>query len=179
MRAPAGMPAQPMYPGGAALFYTPGMPPQMHMPRPRWAPPGAAQVRPGYGVPAYMAPGMQAMPRPGQVRGARPPKAGPAGMPPPQPNPAQAAGVPRPRGIKYMPNVRNAQGGMGMPGGAVPNAMSSSAVPPVLPGQEPLTASMLAQAAPEQQKQVCILVNGSLGGCRAARTAVVCSKSQA
>lgn len=130
----------------------------MQMARPRWAPP--AQVRPGFGVPAYMAPGMQAMPRPGQVRGARPPKAGPAGVPPPGPTPAQAAQVPRPRGIKYMPNVRNAQGGMPMAGGAMPpaSAMQSAAVPPVLPGQEPLTASMLAQAAPDQQKQVCVYV---------------------
>jgi hypothetical protein len=36
-------------------------------------------------------------------------------------------------------------------------AMPAAAVPPVLPGQEPLTASMLAQAPPEQQKQVCTL----------------------
>eukprot|EP00123_Amoebidium_parasiticum_P012544 comp21434_c0_seq1/m.29559 comp21434_c0_seq1/g.29559 ORF comp21434_c0_seq1/g.29559 comp21434_c0_seq1/m.29559 type:complete len:651 (-) comp21434_c0_seq1:527-2479(-) len=165
MQAPS-MPAGPMYPGAAPMFYPgvnpagqPGMvyPGMGQVPRPRWAPPG--QPRPGYSMPGYM--NMAGAPRAGAPRAARPPTGArpPAPGKAPQPGAPQQAGAPRPprtTGYKYATNVRNTPTGPAPSNGAAgpQNIIPAAAIPPSLPTQEPLTTSMLAQAPPEQQKQM-------------------------
>eukprot|EP00124_Ichthyophonus_hoferi_P004746 Ihof_evm2s565 gene=Ihof_evmTU2s565 len=155
MQAP-GMPAGPMYPGAAPMFYPgvspagqPGMvyPGMGQVPRPRWA--TSSQPRPGYTMPAYMN-------MPGAPRAAAPRASGRA----PAARPAQQTKGPQTRAgnttYKYATNVRNTPTGPvptnGAPGPQ--NVIPAAAIPPSLPTQEPLTTSMLAQAPPEQQKQM-------------------------
>jgi polyadenylate-binding protein len=135
-----GQPAQQMRPGAMPRLAQPrGMNPNMMQQRNKNQRMGGRPMGPG---PMMTAPMM----RPGMM---------PTGVPP---NAGQ-----RPN-FKYTAGVRNAAGapaGMpqGMPAG-VPAAMQ--AVPPQAPpqaavfiqGQEPLTASMLAQAPPSEQKQM-------------------------
>eukprot|EP01137_Pigoraptor_chileana_P027704 Opistho-2@10600 len=145
-------------------------PQQMAM-RPRWtAPGGAQQPRPGFGgMPAggYMVPpgGQRSQGGSGRGRAARAPQAG-AGQRPPANGvvngglgqPVGAPGVGGVQGnrraqqqqgaFKFASNVRNA----GVAGG-IPTGPQAS-VPPMAPGQEPLTASLLASASPELQKQM-------------------------
>eukprot|EP01134_Creolimax_fragrantissima_P003371 CFRG3371T1 len=158
MRMPGNMGTGPLYAAGAPLFYTgpgiqgrPGMVyPPMNV-RPRWAPPQAAGARPGFN-------GMQGYPLGGGVgvpgqRGV----SGPRGQRPVVNRQGQAGGQGAKRGgFNYSPATRNIPsipvigGSMSQPAvGVLP-----AAVPPVLPGQEPLTASMLAQASPDDQTQM-------------------------
>lgn len=83
----------------------------------------------------------------------------PAGMPRgPQPGqPMSTMGVPnRPASYKYTPTVRNPQPAQAVPVQPAPPQMAATqpqqAV--VITGQEPLTASMLAAAPPQEQKQM-------------------------
>jgi polyadenylate-binding protein len=140
---PAQIRAQPRWPAQGARGPVPAQPQfamQGGMPRagrpagPRGL--GAPQPRPGPALAQQMMP----MARPG--------------MPP---VPTMAAAVPRPphqQSFKYTPTVRNPPQQM-MPGQVVPAGV---APPPqqavVIQGQEPLTASMLAAAPPQEQKQM-------------------------
>lgn len=160
IRMPTGMPGAPIYPGAGPMFYPgvaaagqPGMvyPGMAQVPRPRWAAGGAP--RPGYTMPAaaYMNMAGAAAPRSGAPRGAG---RGPAVRPAQAGKGAQArAGSAT---YKYATNVRNTPTGpiavAGAPGPQT--VVPSAAIPPSLPTQEPLTTSMLAQAPPEQQKQM-------------------------
>ena len=134
-----GQPTQPMRPGAMPRLAQPrGMNPNMMQQRNKNQRMGGRPMGPG--------PMMAPMMRPGMM---------PTGVPP---NAGQ-----RPN-FKYTAGVRNAAGApAGMPAGmpaGVPAAMQ--AVPPQAPpqaavfiqGQEPLTASMLAQAPPSEQKQM-------------------------
>merc|ERR1712013_872017 len=127
--------------------------------RPRW-PQQQAVPRPG-GMPGM---GMPRGPRPGGPRMTGAPRA-PMGQPGPQPMTMMARpGMPpvpmgaqqvRPQqSFKYTPTARNppAQvmpGQMVAPGGAPPPQQAV-----LVQGQEPLTASMLAAAPPQEQKQM-------------------------
>lgn len=77
--------------------------------------------------------------RPGAPAGAQMPAGVPQGPPGAQTRP----------GIKYAANMRNPQAA---PGGQAPQAVAPQAVH--IQGQEPLTASMLAAAQPQEQKQM-------------------------
>lgn len=121
---------------------------------PRWQQPNPRAQTAGYSQ----------LPNSGQMRNPRPSaqqgvRAGTSsrpitGMPgagqvsrPAQPGAMQASGQPRPS-FKYTPAVRNAGQ---VPGGpAQPQAQTAV----VIQGQEPLTATMLAAAAPQEQKQM-------------------------
>ncbi len=159
-------------------YYVPALPqpqrffnnPQVAMraAQPRWPqqPRGAPQ-------PQMMMPGQQNMrPRNPRMQMARPvaaPMMAPMGvprpgMPPqgmPQAQPPQQPGGVRPN-YKYTPGVRNAAGQV-VPAAAAA-VPAQAAMPPQQPqqaqpavfiqGQEPLTASMLAAAQPNEQKQM-------------------------
>ncbi|XP_065063096.1 polyadenylate-binding protein 4-like [Rhopilema esculentum] len=114
--------------------------------RPRWAAPNQNQIRSNV---SYIQTNVQRQPRPRQSMGARGVNpqalAGRGAMPQPRPSVAQ----PRPPAYKITATVRNqpAQG----------NVMSQPAVPQADPGmsvQDPLTASSLANATPQEQKQM-------------------------
>jgi len=133
-----GQPAQPMRPGGMPRLAQPrGMNPGMMQQRNKNQRMGGRPVGPG--------PMMAPMMRPGMM---------PTGVPP------QAGQRPN---FKYTAGVRNAAGApAGMPAGMPAGVPQMQAVPPQAPpqaavfiqGQEPLTASMLAQAPPSEQKQM-------------------------
>ncbi|KNC79589.1 polyadenylate-binding protein 1 [Sphaeroforma arctica JP610] len=162
MRMPGQMGTGPLYASGAPLFYTgpgmqgrPGMvyPPQMNV-RPRWVPPQAGGARPGFsGMQGYLpgggVQGMQHAQNP-QQRGV-----GPRGQRPVVNRPGQQGGQPNKQrgGFNYSPSVRNVPG-VGGPMNQSAVGVMPAAVPPVIPGQEPLTSSMLAQASPEDQTQM-------------------------
>lgn len=163
-------------PGGAGYFvptmpqtqrgyFPPAQMPQVR-PNPRWP---SQQLRPGSQPNA----GFQAMPAGGQVRGPRPgqPPVRPAvnarpitgqqptgaqripGVPAtqvPRPPAAMATQGPRPS-FKYTATMRNPPQAA-VPSASVPQAMAPQAVH--VQGQEPLTASMLAAAPPQEQKQM-------------------------
>lgn len=144
-------------------FFAPGQIPQQVQARPRWQSP--AQMRPQGGF--------QGVPANQQVRQARPPSqvrnvgsarpitgqqpAGPAQV---QGMPANQAGRPvgampgaqgpRPT-FKYVPAVRNPNQ---PPMQAVQPAQQPNPQAIMLPSQEPLTSSALAQASPSEQKQM-------------------------
>merc|ERR1711862_994772 len=126
--------------------------------QPRW-PQQQAVPRPG-GMPGM---GMPRGPRPGGPRMTGAPRA-PMGQPGPQPMTMMARpGMPpvpmgaqqvRQQSFKYTPTARNppAQvmpGQMVAPGGAPPPQQAV-----LVQGQEPLTATMLAAAPPQEQKQM-------------------------
>merc|ERR1712212_1290598 len=159
----AGMSMQQMGMGG---YFMPTMPqpqrfftPAQIRAQPRW-PQQQAVPRPG-GMPGM---GMPRGPRPGGPRMTGGPRA-PMGQPGPQPMTMMARpGMPpvpmgaqqvRPQqSFKYTPTARNppAQvmpGKMVAPGGAPPPQQAV-----LVQGQEPLTASMLAAAPPQEQKQM-------------------------
>lgn len=181
MQRMAGMRMQQMgqmfQPGGAGYF-VPTMPQaqrfyspaQMVRPSPRWPSQQAAQVRPGAagagGFPAMQAPFRTGPRGPGtqqaatmrSLAAARPitgqqPGMGPGSMQPRPMNPSAAAMAPqaRPANYKYTPNMRNPPQQM---------AVNQQSMAPVaqaavrIQGQEPLTASMLAAAPPNDQKQM-------------------------
>merc|ERR1712209_356962 len=133
-----GQPAQHMRPGSMPRLAQPrGMNPNMRQQQNRNQRMGGRPVGPG--------PMMAPMMRPGMM---------PTGVPP---NAAQ-----RPN-FKYTANVRNVAGPTpGMPAGMPAGVPTMQAVPQQAPpqaavfvqGQEPLTASMLAQAPPSEQKQM-------------------------
>lgn len=147
-------------------FFTPTQMAQMRA-TPRWQNPG--QVRPAQPG------GFQALPASGSVRPARPaqqqvrasaarPITGQqAGGVPGQmgrPAPASLTVQPRPA-YKYTPTMRNPPGapqvgpGAGAaPGGAPLQQQPAPAQAVHIQGQEPLTSSMLAQASPQEQKQM-------------------------
>jgi polyadenylate-binding protein len=146
-RGPMGMGGQPPMYGGAPLMYG-GMPNQMPMypqqmmggPRgPRGPMPPYGRGVPGYQMPGY---GM-----PMQRGGHR----GPRGMP--------RGGMPRggPGNFQYTANARNQpgggapQGGMPMQGGAPPPQQQA---PPAPEAMQPLTPAALADADPQQQKNM-------------------------
>lgn len=144
-------------PGGAASYYVPTLPqPQRFYgaaqvaqirTAPRW-PAAQTQVRPGAqqagGAPFPMQNAYRPVPRPaaanqaggGAIRG--------QGVVPP-------GGGGRPSNYKYTANMRNPPQGMGMGvAGAAPAVQQAVHIQ----GQEPLTASMLAAAPPQEQKQM-------------------------
>merc|ERR1712018_975447 len=133
-----GQPAQHMRPGSMPRLAQPrGMNPNMRQQQNRNQRMGGRPVGPG--------PMMAPMMRPGMM---------PTGVPP---NAGQ-----RPN-FKYTAQVRNAAGpAPGMPAGMPAGVPTMQAVPQQAPpqaavfvqGQEPLTASMLAQAPPSEQKQM-------------------------
>ncbi|XP_060703188.1 polyadenylate-binding protein 4-like isoform X1 [Hemiscyllium ocellatum] len=152
------MPAVPQA-QGRATYYAPNQMAQMR-PSPRWQ---QQQTRPQ---------GFQAMPNALRQGGPRPSlrhltptgnTQGPRGIPGAQrmglsttQNLAHRPGIagPAPRGVppyKYAPTVRNPQQSVVQPQMAVQQP-SQSAV--LVQGQEPLTASMLAAAPPQEQKQM-------------------------
>lgn len=137
--------------------------------QPRWT---AQQTMPRPGGPqmAVQAAQIPRGPRPGGAGGPRP-MGGAAPRPPTQPmvQPMMMAarpgmpgvgvpptmGAPRPaqQSFKYTPTARNP------PGQVVGQMMAAGSVPPpqqavLIQGQEPLTASMLAAAPPQEQKQM-------------------------
>lgn len=65
---------------------------------------------------------------------------------------AAAAGGPRPQNFKYTPGVRNPSQVVAMPQPLQAQQAQQPAV--LIQGQEPLTASMLAAAPPQEQKQM-------------------------
>ncbi len=65
---------------------------------------------------------------------------------------AAGAGGPRPQNFKYTPGVRNPSQVVAMPQPMPPQQPPQAAV--LIQGQEPLTASMLAAAPPQEQKQM-------------------------
>jgi len=65
---------------------------------------------------------------------------------------AMGGQVPRPQGFKYTPGVRNPSQVMPMPQAMPPQPAAQQAV--MIQGQEPLTATMLAAAQPQEQKQM-------------------------
>jgi len=65
---------------------------------------------------------------------------------------AAASGGPRPQNFKYAPGVRNPGQVVAMPQPMPPQQQPQAAV--LIQGQEPLTASMLAAAPPQEQKQM-------------------------
>lgn len=132
-------------------FFTPA---QMRA-QPRWA---AQQSMPRPGQPQMAMQAMPRGPRPGprpMAAQARP--AQPMGQPMMM-RPGMPAGVPMagPRqapSFKYTPTARNPPAqvvGQMMPAGAVPPPQQAV----MIQGQEPLTASMLAAAPPQEQKQM-------------------------
>jgi len=169
----------PTMPQPAQRFYPPAQMAHQMRPGPRWQQPAAGMRlgQPQAGMPAPFRggaaqrqaapvglmrglPAQQARPITGQ-QGLMQPAAGmqPRPMMAAQ-NPA-AAGQPRP-GYKYTPNMRNPPQGMPA-GGAMmaqqgalmaqqPQSLAQSAVR--VQGQEPLTASMLAAAPEQEQKQM-------------------------
>jgi len=169
----------PTMPQPAQRFYPPAQMAHQMRPGPRWQQPAAGmrlgQPQPGMPAPFRGGaaqrqaapvglmrglPAQQARPITGQ-QGLMQPAAGmqPRPMMAAQ-NPA-AAGQPRP-GYKYTPNMRNPPQGMPA-GGAMmaqqgalmaqqPQSLAQSAVR--VQGQEPLTASMLAAAPEQEQKQM-------------------------
>merc|ERR1719158_1696248 len=77
------------------------------------------------------------------------------GMPPQTALAAAAAmggQVPRPQGFKYTPGVRNPSQVVPMPQAMPPQPAAQQAV--MIQGQEPLTATMLSAAQPQEQKQM-------------------------
>lgn len=151
-------------------FYTPAQVAQFRA-TPRWS--AQPQVRPaaqlnqqgaGYSVPAQFRGGVPPRGQPPVVRSmqsARPI----TGQQPmvPQGLPGRSLGMPggapvmpqpRPGGFKFTPAMRNppAQGNIPNNAGATQAAGMQQAL--VIQGQEPLTASMLAAAAPQDQKQM-------------------------
>jgi len=164
--------AGPQGQGGA-----PGVPPQ----RARWPSqaqqmqrggPQAGQYNPGFRPPGPRGPGgvpqsgpRGAPPQAGGPQSARPitgapqqvppgPRGAPRGAPPSGP---RAPGQSQPATYKYTPNIRNAP--MQTPASGAPASVSAGAVPAPqaavhIHGQEPLTASMLAEANPAEQKQM-------------------------
>jgi len=134
-------------------FFTPA---QMRA-QPRWA---AQQSMPRPGQPQMAMPGaMQRGPRPGprpMAAQARP--AQPLGQPmmmarPGMPAVPAMAGPRQAPSFKYTPTARNPPGqvvGQMMPTGAAPPPQQAV----MIQGQEPLTASMLAAAPPQEQKQM-------------------------
>jgi len=99
--------------------------------------------QPGGGMPRAM-PGQQMVP----MMQARPAMA-PQAM---QQMQQQQPGGPRPQSFKYTPQVRNPNQVMAMPQPMQPQQQPQAAV--LIQGQEPLTASMLAAAPPQEQKQM-------------------------
>eukprot|EP01134_Creolimax_fragrantissima_P002140 CFRG2140T1 len=158
VRTPAGMQPQ-LYPGAGPMFYTGpgvGVVPngQMGVGR-RWTPPvGSVGARGAYGQmppPGYMGPGVGMQNGPVQQRANSNNQNNRNGGRPGQPQ----NGQPR------MPLQQNNRAGANQyrqpqPQGAFKQTMSGPAasVSPVFPGQEPLTASMLAEASSDQQKQL-------------------------
>ena len=65
---------------------------------------------------------------------------------------AMGGQVPRPQGFKYTPGVRNPSQVVPMPQAMPPQPAAQQAV--MIQGQEPLTATMLAAAQPQEQKQM-------------------------
>jgi polyadenylate-binding protein len=65
---------------------------------------------------------------------------------------AAASGGPRPQNFKYAPGVRNPGQVVAMPQAMPPQQQPQAAV--LIQGQEPLTATMLAAAPPQEQKQM-------------------------
>lgn len=138
-------------------FFTPA---QMRA-QPRWT---AQQSMPRPGGPMGMQPGgMPRGPRPGGPRpmSGQPRPSQPMGQPMmmARPGPGMPAGVPGMAGprpgqtFKYTPTARNPPAqvvGPMMPTGAAPPPQQAV----MIQGQEPLTASMLAAAPPQEQKQM-------------------------
>lgn len=97
------------------------------------------------------------MPRPMSGQQMMPMMQARPGMPPQLQQQMQVAvpGGPRPQNFKYTPGVRNPSQVVPMPGqpmGGVPQQPQQQAV--LIQGQEPLTATMLAAAPPQEQKQM-------------------------
>merc|ERR1719278_1066247 len=135
---PAQIRAQPRWPAQPAGVPRPGPMPGMNMPR-------AGPARPG-------APRMSAPPAPRPQMGVQP---GPQPMMMARPGmaPVPMAQQVRPQQtFKYTPTARNPPAQV-MPGQVVaPAPQAQQAV--LIQGQEPLTASMLAAAPPQEQKQM-------------------------
>jgi polyadenylate-binding protein len=155
---PAAMPQPQRFFGHQPQAMRPGMQPRWAQPQPRGMQPnmmGGPQGGPGGPMKGNRNQNkMMTRPMGPNPMGMPPMMAARPGMPPNAAN----AGV-RPN-FKYTAGVRNVAGGpVGMP----PQAVASAAVPPMaqqpqaavfIHGQEPLTASMLAQAQPSEQKQM-------------------------
>ncbi|KAI1289431.1 Polyadenylate-binding protein 1 [Halotydeus destructor] len=151
-------------PGG---YFIPSMGPMPFMPRPGQAPGGRPTRWPGQQG-NNMRPGQQPFP------GARPPRQPMTGMRPQQPSRPIVAGQQQPMGPGAgrptrpnqprgpAPGVQNPVKSQLMPGnagqrGPMQPAAAQAAAPQqavTIPGQEPLTASMLADAQPPEQKQM-------------------------
>jgi len=142
---------------GQPIFYNPMMPPrqpygypQMYPRPPRWQ---GAQGQPDMMASGYSpngAPGRAPRTQGPPSRGPRPGAAQPAqrGVPPTGVPPMGGAPQSRSKGYRYTSNARNRVD----PAGA-PAAQQPAQAP--MPGfQEPLTASILADASPDQQKQL-------------------------
>merc|ERR1711936_107305 len=79
----------------------------------------------------------------------------PQGMPQVQPNPNVGVGANPRANYKYTAGVRNVAGGQVVPVAPQPVMQPPQPQPAVfIQGQEPLTASMLAAAPPNEQKQM-------------------------
>ncbi|KNC78792.1 polyadenylate-binding protein 1 [Sphaeroforma arctica JP610] len=153
VRGPAGMQPQ-LYPAGGPMFYTgPGVgvvPNGQMVGGRRWTPPaGNVNVRGGYAQmppPGYMGPGvnMQNVPQQQQQRNGN--------------NNRNNNGRPQNGQQPRMPLQQNTRAGVNQyrqSQGAIKQIVNPvPAVSPVFPGQEPLTASMLAEASAVQQKQL-------------------------
>lgn len=166
-----------IYPPGNAGYFMPTVAPQQRF----FTPTQMAQMRatprwqnPGPVRPAQPA-GFQALPAGGNVRPARPTQAqqqvraasaarpitgqqpGVAGPVAGRPTPASMGVQPRPT-YKYTPTMRNPPGAPQVPGAPGAGAPMPSQPAPAqavhIQGQEPLTSSMLAQASPQEQKQM-------------------------
>jgi polyadenylate-binding protein len=102
--------------------------------------PGAPRMNQAGGAVPRPMPGQQMIP----MMQSRP------GMPPQALQ--QMQGAPRAQGFKYTPGVRNPSQVMAMPQPMAHQQQPQAAV--LIQGQEPLTASMLASAPPQEQKQM-------------------------
>jgi len=101
--------------------------------------------------------GGQQPPRASAAQGMPGMPAMPAGMPRgPQPGQPMSAMANRPANYKYTPAVRNPQPSQPVPVQPAPPqaAMAAAQQAVLITGQEPLTASMLAAAPPQEQKQM-------------------------
>lgn len=154
MRATPRWPSQPQIrPGGQPAA---GFPPMQSAPFTRPTPRPAMAGSQAGGVRA----GMNARPitgaqAPGQAAaGSRVAAMGPTGLPTQRPTGMPAAGVNQPRNttFKYAPNIRNPPQSVPQ---SQPQVQQGEFVQAVhIQGQDPLTASMLADANPQEQKQM-------------------------
>ncbi|KAJ8292971.1 Polyadenylate-binding protein, cytoplasmic and nuclear [Rhodotorula toruloides] len=171
----AGIPGIPPYMPGAPMYYGPAGYPQPGARGPMGYPqPGPGGMpRPRFYAPPNM-PGMPPMPYPPQQFGQYPPPppgaAGPrgaAGAPPAGPGgrpgqpPAMPAGVPPPRGGPVPNGAPIPPRGAPVPPNGVPRPAAQAGQPPQRrpradeqKAQGGLTAAMLANAAPQEQKQM-------------------------